>query len=259
MRGAYRGDERNAQEPLDAADHTGPLDRQIQGAFEFVRNNMRIEAVKQLGRIDIPQYHLGAVYEASVNAVAHRDYAMAGSRIRLHRFADHLQLASPGLLPNNLTIDGLSEDTVTRNETVVNLLSRYYRAEPEAERDRPSERRILHESGQQSAMRPEYRIVGDRELVLTIWAASRERNGLVQRTCREIADAKTHFARSQGLRGNAGLASSCRPFRLFGQLEPPRPIRRRPGLRVGRGAQRPRMRQVNPECFPWLLHRQVRP
>ncbi len=184
---AYRGTERTAQEQLDYQDFTGPLDSQIQGSFEFVRKNMRIEAVKTIGRIDIPQYHLGAVYEAIVNAVAHRDYSMAGSRIRLHMFADRLEIASPGLLANNLTIDGLSENTVTRNETIVNLLSRYYQADPVSGRQRPIERRgegvprILKESQALSTQMPEYRIVGERELVLTIFAASREKNGIVPR------------------------------------------------------------------------------
>ena len=183
---AYRGKERTAEEQLDYQDFTGPLDSQIQGAYEFVRKNMRIEAVKTIGRIDIPQYHLGAVYEAIVNAVAHRDYSMAGSRIRIHLFSDRMEIASPGLLPNNLSIDGLSENTVTRNETIVNLLSRYYQADPVAGRQRPIERRgegvprILKESQALSTQRPEYRIVGERELVLTIFAASKEKNGIVQ-------------------------------------------------------------------------------
>jgi len=183
---AYRGLERSADEQLDYCDFTASLERQIQGAFEFVRKNMRVEAVKKIGRVDIPQYHLGAIYEAIVNAVAHRDYSMAGSRIRIHLFADRIEIASPGLLSNNLTIEGLNENTVTRNETLVNLLSRYYEADPVTGRYRPIERRgegvpkILKESEALSTLRPEYRIVGERELLLTIYAASKERNGVLE-------------------------------------------------------------------------------
>ncbi len=182
---AYRGTERTAEEQLDYQDFTGPLDTQIQGAFEFVRKNMRIEAVKMPGRIDIPQYHLGAVYEAIVNAVAHRDYSMAGSRIRLHMFADRLEIASPGILSNSLTIEGLSENSVTRNETIVNLLSRYYSADLVSGRQSLIERRgegvptIFKECQALSGQRPEYRIVSDRELLLTIYAASKEKNGII--------------------------------------------------------------------------------
>jgi len=183
---AYSGIERNAQYQQDAQDFTGPLDQQIQGAYEFVRKNMRVEAVKAPGRIDIPQYHLGAVYEAIVNAVAHRDYSMPGSRIRIHMFSDRMEIASPGELSNSLTIEALSENTVTRNETIVNLLSRYYHADPITGRQSLIERRgegvptILSESEKLSTQRPEYRLVSNRELQLTLFAASRECNGIVK-------------------------------------------------------------------------------
>lgn len=176
----YSGIERDANDQLDAADFTGPLDQQINGAFEFVRKNMRIEAIKKVGRQDIPQYDLGAVFEAIVNAVAHRDYSMTGRRIRLHMFANRLELYSPGSLPNSLSIDGLMENTVTRNETIVNLLSRYYNAREEAGRQSLIERRgegvpkIMKASEALSGKRPVYQLLDADELLLTIFAASKE-------------------------------------------------------------------------------------
>jgi predicted HTH transcriptional regulator len=176
---AYSGTERDAADQLDAADFTGALEQQINGAFEFVRKNMRIEATKAVGRIDIPQYHLGAIFEAVVNAVAHRDYSMTGRKIRLHLYADRLELSTPGALPNSLTLDGLMENTVTRNETIVNLLSRYYNAREEAGRQAIIERRgegvpkIINESKRLSGKEPEYRLIDDNELLLTIYAATK--------------------------------------------------------------------------------------
>lgn len=181
----YSGTERYAEHQLDAADFTGPLDQQINGAFEFVRKNMRIEAVKRPGRIDIPQYHLGAIYEAIVNAAAHRDYSITGSKIRVHMFTDRIEIFTPGALPNSLTIDGLMENTVTRNETIVNLLSRYYQANPTAGKQALIERRgegvptIIGESQKLSLQLPEYRMSSEQELLLTIYAASKEKNGLI--------------------------------------------------------------------------------
>tara|TARA_R110001592_G_scaffold19231_15_gene79132 strand:- start:1924 stop:3165 length:1242 start_codon:yes stop_codon:yes gene_type:complete len=175
----YSAIERDANDQLDAADFTGPLDQQINGAFEFVRKNMRIGAVKKVGRQDIPQYDMGAVFEAIVNAVARRDYSMTGRRIRLHMFADRLELYSPGALPNNLSLDGLMENTVTRNETIVNLLSRYYNAREEAGRQALIERRgegvpkIIKASEALSGKRPEYRLIDDDELLLTMYAANK--------------------------------------------------------------------------------------
>jgi ATP-dependent DNA helicase RecG len=182
---AYSGTERYAEYQTDAQDIVGSLDKQIEGAFEFVRKNMRVEAVKRPGRIDIPQYDLGAVYEAIVNAVAHRDYSITGGKIRLHMFADRLELFTPGALPNSLTIESLADNTVTRNETIVNLLSRYYMANPVIGRQALIERRgegvprILRASEELSLRRPEYRMSGEAELLLTMYAASKEKNGLV--------------------------------------------------------------------------------
>ena len=49
---------------------------------------MRIAATKEQGRVDRPQQDMTAVFEAIVNAVAHRDYSVHGSRIRLRLFDD---------------------------------------------------------------------------------------------------------------------------------------------------------------------------
>lgn len=184
---AYSGEERNAEYQLDAQDCDGPLDEQIAQALTFVKRNMRVEAVKRPGRIDIPQYDLAAVFEAIVNAVAHRDYAQYGARIRLHLFANRLELSTPGGLPNTLNIDSMETNSISRNETLVNLLSRYYPANPVSKRQNLIERRgegvptILNASERLSTRRPLYELIEQTELKLTIFAASRERNGLVAR------------------------------------------------------------------------------
>lgn len=182
---AYSGPERNAEFQLDAQDCDGPVDEQIRLSFNFIKRNMRIEAVKRPGRIDIPQYDLAAVFEAIVNAVAHRDYAIHGARVRLHLFADRLELSTPGGLPNSLTIDSMEANSITRNETLVNLLSRYYPADPVSKRQNLIERRgegvptILAASERLSLRRPLYEQIDHTELKLTIYAASREKNGLL--------------------------------------------------------------------------------
>lgn len=177
---SYSGYERDGNDQMDSKDYKIPLDQQINGAMDFVRNNMRVAAVKTVGRRDIPQYDLGAVFEAIVNAVAHRDYSMTGRKIRLHMFADRLEIFSPGALPNSLSLDGLMDNTVTRNENLVNLLSRYYNAREEAGRQALIERRgegvprITRASEALSGRRPEYRLIDDNELLLTLFAAQKD-------------------------------------------------------------------------------------
>ena len=87
---AYRGTEVRvgSDDPyqLDAEDVAGPLDAQVEGACRFVARNMKTAAFKNIGRVDRPQFDMAAVFEAVVNAVAHRDYSIHGSKIRLRLF-----------------------------------------------------------------------------------------------------------------------------------------------------------------------------
>ena len=45
--------------------------------------NRRVAAHKDPARTDVPQFSERAVFDAAVNALVHRDYAVSGSRIRL--------------------------------------------------------------------------------------------------------------------------------------------------------------------------------
>ena len=163
---------------LDAADIAGPVDRQIADACRFVARNQKVRARKTLGRIDLP--HMAAVFEAVVNAVAHRDYAMHGTRIRLHLYADRIELSSPGALPNRMTVDDLPYRQTSRNETLTSLLARCsvptgipgLETSRKALMDRRGDgvRVILENSEKLSGKRPVYETFGD-ELRLTIYAA----------------------------------------------------------------------------------------
>lgn len=109
---------------LDALDCEGPLDEQVGIALSFVARNMSIRASKDQGRLDQPQYDLTAILEALVNAVAHRDYSIAGSKIRLRMYADRLELMVPGALANTMTVDSLELRQSVRNEVIASLLAR---------------------------------------------------------------------------------------------------------------------------------------
>ncbi|MBF0123961.1 MAG: putative DNA binding domain-containing protein [Magnetococcales bacterium] len=173
----YRGQERGHQ--LDAKDLVGPLDQQIQQACQFVERNMRVYAIKAPHRIETPQFAMEAVFEAVVNAVAHRDYSIYGSKIRLHLFADRLELFSPGALPNTMTVDSLSERQSVRNELLSSLLARcpmnvsiigsqrHYLMDKRGE----GVPIIIGASQQLSGRQPEYRLLDDTELKLTLFAA----------------------------------------------------------------------------------------
>lgn len=176
---AYRGTERNAAYQLDATDIVGPLDDQVAKAYDFVRKNMRVYAVKEPARRDIPQYAMQAVFESLVNAVAHRDYSIYGSKIRLHLFSDRLELFSPGAIPNTISIDALSQRQSARNELLASLLARcpVFLPDYDGKREYLMDKRgegvpiIITESEKLSGKRPEYLLLDGVELKLTIFAA----------------------------------------------------------------------------------------
>jgi len=175
----YRGVKQDSNYQMDAKRFTGPLDQQIREAVSFAYRNMAVYATKQPGRVDIPQYSIRAVFEAVVNAVAHRDYSIHGSKIRFFLFDDRLELYSPGPLPNTVTIDSMPLRQSTRNELITSLLARCPVEDPTGEVGRQflMEKRgegvpiILEESRKLSGRDPVYLLIDDAELLLTISAA----------------------------------------------------------------------------------------
>ena len=137
---------------------------------------MLVRATKATVRTDHPQFSERAVFEALVNAVAHRDYSVAGARVRLHLFGDRLELYVPGALVNTLTIDSLHLRQASRNELIVSLLARCP-APTGLGRVNLMDRRgdgvpiIMQKCERLSGRLPEYGLIDDSELRLLIWAA----------------------------------------------------------------------------------------
>ena len=176
----YSGEEKDSNYQIDAKDYRGPLNQQIVDTFHFVEKHNQVSALKSIGRVDRPQYSMRAIFEAIVNAVIHRDYSIAGSKIRLFMFADRLELNSPGALANTLTIDDLPYGQATRNELIARLLSELTLDDNmgrQVARRHFLERRgegvgiILNQSKALSGRIPAYELFGE-ELRLTIFAAT---------------------------------------------------------------------------------------
>ena len=183
---AYQGDRarprgEKAVYQLDAADISGPLDRQVDHACRFIAKNMKVAAFKHLGRVDRPQFDMTAVFEAVVNAVAHRDYSIHGSKIRLRLFADRLELYSPGEIPNTLDPENLLHIQSSRNEVLSSLLAKcpvpseipWLATDRSTLMDKRGEgmRIIVENSLELSGRPPEYGMIGGSEFLVTIYAA----------------------------------------------------------------------------------------
>ena len=174
---SYAGERTDIDYQTDARDIGGPLDEQVAEALHFVRRNMLVRATKATARAERPQFSDRAVFEALVNAVAHRDYSVAGARVRLHMFGDRLELYVPGGLANTLTPDSLHLRQANRNELIVSLLARCP-TPTGLGRVHLMDRRgdgvpiILRESRNLSGRAPEYTVIDDSELRLVIPAAA---------------------------------------------------------------------------------------
>ena len=177
----YRGEDRTTGQ-LDAQIIGGPLKRQITEAVAFAVRNMRVAAHKTPARADLPQYSEEALFEAVVNAVAHRDYSMKSSKIRLSMFEDRIEIQSPGSLPNNLTVEDMPHRQATRNELLTSLLGRVPASGIKGAGGRLfiMERRgdgvpiMRRETRELSGRLPEFRLIAESELCVTIPAASLE-------------------------------------------------------------------------------------
>ena len=174
----YRGTKQDSNYQIDAQIITGPLDRQIDQCMAFLKRNQTVRATKEPHRVEHPQFSERAVFEAVVNAVAHRDYSIYGSKIRYFMFDDRLEIYSPGALPNTVTVENIALRQATRNELITSLLAEIPLAETVGQIGRGCymEKRgdgvpiILNESEKLSGKKPEFRLIDDTELLLTIYA-----------------------------------------------------------------------------------------
>ena len=181
----YRGKKQDSNYQIDARKIHGPLNQQIEQAMLFLRKNQTVSAVKIPHRVEVQQFSERAVFEAIVNAVAHRDYSIFASKIRFLMFDDRLEIYSPGNLPNTVTIESISLRQATRNELITNLLGEtpVRKAVGDVGRSFYMEKRgegvpiIFDESEKLSGQKPVYRLIDDSELLLTIFSRPMDRVG----------------------------------------------------------------------------------
>ena len=168
----YSGTRLSSGDLVHAERLAGPVSDQIDAGIAFVARFMQPLPARDPSTGAVPAYDLDVVDEAIVNAVAHRDYAIAGSKIRLFLFADRLELYSPGKLPNTITIEDMPYRTFTRNQLLVSFLSRLRSrrtGQVFLESRGEGVRKILEDGEAHSGRRPRYELFGD-EIRLTLWA-----------------------------------------------------------------------------------------
>lgn len=120
---AYAGDDR-ASNTLQVADAGGCLDEQVERAVGWFAGLGRFEAYHGILREDRTLLPRPALREALVNAVVHRDYAITGSKVLVEVFARHVDVTSPGNLPNHMSVESVRAGAHprSRNELLANYM-----------------------------------------------------------------------------------------------------------------------------------------
>ena len=153
---------------LDRREITGTLPVIIEDTRIFLERNIRRPARERgFSREDIVLYDRTALGEAVVNAVAHRDYSLSGSQIRLFIFPDRIEVRSPGRLPNSVTLDNIRLGVhAERNRALATLLTQlgYMSAIGTG-----VPRLIVRLTRQLTGRDPEFERVGE-ELRVRLWA-----------------------------------------------------------------------------------------
>lgn len=102
---------------------SAPLPHLIHRTWElvdtFVRTRYRLRGIEMTRQIEYPKF---AWREVIVNAIAHRDYSIAGTAIQIRMFDDRLEVESPGGLPGIVTIDNIRRRHFSRNPQIVSVL-----------------------------------------------------------------------------------------------------------------------------------------
>jgi len=111
---------------LDLKDINGDLFDIIDHADKYIKEHIQIAShliPDQIHREVIPQYPLFAIRELVVNAVAHREYFVHGSRIIIKMFADRIEFSSPGGFPADITPENIVDRQYSRNPIIVKILN----------------------------------------------------------------------------------------------------------------------------------------
>jgi len=153
---------------IDRQEIIGRLPQLINDSKLFLKRNIPSPACEHgFYREDIVLYDFKSLGEAIINAIAHRDYSLSGSQIRLFVFENRVEIRSPGKLVNSVSLENIKLGVhAERNRSIVRFLSQlgYMSAIGTG-----IPRLIIRLSKNVSGREPEFIIIGE-ELRILIWA-----------------------------------------------------------------------------------------
>ena len=94
---------------VDRREFDGSIQAQMEAAYQYVLEKINMGmSIRGMYRQDIYELPTDSIREIIANAVAHRSYVEPGN-IQIALFDDRLEVTSPGMLLNNVTISKMME------------------------------------------------------------------------------------------------------------------------------------------------------
>jgi len=110
----------------------GCAQEQIERASDRILDEVGTElVVLGIRRYDLPRLPRNVIREAMANAVAHRDYQLDRTPIRVEIRPSAVTIRSPGRLPEPVTVENMREASAPRNLQLIRVLRRLDLAEDE--------------------------------------------------------------------------------------------------------------------------------
>lgn len=109
---------------VDRREFEGPIQEQMEAAFQYVLEKInRGMKIQGMYRQDVYELPLDSVRELIANSIVHRSYLEPGN-IQIALFDDRLEVTSPGMLLNGVSISKMMEGySKIRNRAIANAFS----------------------------------------------------------------------------------------------------------------------------------------
>lgn len=158
----------------------GPLVKAYPAAKAFIATQLRDFQHEVPGSVfkTVPEYPEFPWTEGLANAVAHRDYSLAGEYIRVYIFDDRMEITSPGKLPNFVTIENMRHSRYSRNPRIARALTAFEWVREFNE----GVKKIYADMGDAGLPEPEYELQNGQIVKLTL------RNDIERRVPRLMGD-----------------------------------------------------------------------
>ena len=120
--GVFKGTDRSVF--IDRRELTGPIQCQVEEAYKYVLSKINLGAsIEGLYRHDEYELPIKSVREIIANAITHRSYIDIGN-VQIALFDDRLEITSPGMLLNGVTIEKMKEGySKVRNKAIANAFT----------------------------------------------------------------------------------------------------------------------------------------